>query len=361
MIGRSRIILIFLVFYANYWQESTFREVLAGNVFNECGGERTLIHRVGDFCTANMNNGCCVGLLTCQTENTLMCVPSCNITIEMLMEKRKPAFECFNGGIYDFTSRRCQCQYPYIIGRQCETADPCMNVNCGMNGHCSEGHCICDFMFGGENCQIKQDCGPPNKRWTGSRCICETGYEGNDCDTCMKGLVCIPSKPDSRIYVPTVITNDHAREFLLSSSPPDGYIIKPFVPTSKIHNCGCEIEVGQSPSQSLALVALTENFAPLQKRFEEDHGAIPRHSDYIHHLYEKHYIRTEDCDVSSFSIFMIVLTIVIFLLIIFFCFYAFKKPQVYVKSHNDPPVQTRTTNTARGTPDYSKPIPMNYF
>lgn len=323
MIGRYRFILIFLVFYINYWQKTSFFEVFAGNVFNECGGERVLIHRVGDYCTANMNNKCCVGILACQTENTLMCVPHCNISVEMIMESRSSPVICFNGGVYDSSSKQCQCRYPYIIGSQCETMDSCMNVDCGINGHCSEGHCICDFMFSGDKCQIRQDCKPPNKRWTGTRCICESGYEGEDCDSCTKGLICVPSKMNARVYSSLVTLNEQFRDFLLSSSPPDGYIVKPFIPTAKMHGCNCDIDTNPL-HQSTSLMMLTENFAPLSKNFNDDFHSNSKHGDYIHHLYEKHYIRQNDCEFSSFFFFMTVFMVVIILLILGCCIFVMR-------------------------------------
>lgn len=312
---KRRLFFIFLIFHLNYWQESSISEVFAGNVFNECGGERALIHKVGDYCTANMNNGCCVGILACQTENTLMCVPHCNISVEMLVEIQKPSIECFNGGVYDILLQKCQCKYPYNVGKQCETVDACAYLDCGTNGRCQDGECICDYMFSGEQCKTRDDCNSPNKIWTGTRCVCAPGFNTyGSCDSCANNIVCIPSAINSRMYQPVYIQNTIFRDFLIQTTPPDGYIVKPFIPVAQLHGCECKIDPAQT-SQSVSLMSLTENFASLTKNFDHGFDSTPGHVDYIHHLYERHYAKQNDCDFSSFFVTTSVFTIIGILLI----------------------------------------------
>ena len=66
-------------------------------------------------------------------------------------------------------------------------SDPCDDVNCGTNGTCDDGTCICEEGYSGANCEtnicettdcINGDCNPI----TGV-CNCSEGYEGLACDT----------------------------------------------------------------------------------------------------------------------------------------------------------------------------------
>jgi hypothetical protein len=346
MIKKIKLVLFFLIFSTLYWQKNLVREVFANTVLNECGGERVLIHRVGEYCSTNLNNGCYIGIITCQTENSLMCVPACNITVESIVDAKRTRLDCFNGGFYNTAINQCQCKYPYTVGKYCETMDMCALTDCGINGHCADGKCVCDYGFEGEKCQIRKDCGSPNKRWDGYKCSCAKGYEGNDCDECIQGLVCVPTKINSRGYTPLVVTDPKLHEFILSSSPPEGYIVKPFVPSVLTHQCSCDVESSYSPPSSSALVSLTENFASFYQNPEEGyHRSIPKHIDYIHHLYEKHYLTTNDCEFSSYFWIVAGFTFLAFLLFIIFCFSHWNRqdhhhsfyPQKLEKPHDSSP------------------------
>lgn len=325
MIKKRNLILFFLIFSTLYWQKKTIHEVSASIVSNECGGDRILNHRVGDYCSTNLNNGCCVGIIACQTENSLMCVPACNITIENVLESKKTRPECFNDGFYNSETNRCQCRYPYTAGRYCETMDRCAFVDCGINGHCSDGTCVCDYEFEGDKCQINKNCGFPNKHWDGYKCSCAKGYEGLECNECVQNLLCIPTKIGTRDYTPLVVTNPELYEFILSSPPPEGYIIKPFSPSLLIHQCSCDTESSYrmaSSSSSSALVSLTENFANFHQKSEEEyHRFVPKHADYVQHLYEKHYIRPDECEFSFYFWIVGSFTFVTLFLFVLFCYF----------------------------------------
>jgi len=326
MIRKIKLILFFLFFSTLYWQKNPIYEVSAGIILNECGGERVLNHRVGDYCSTNLNLGCYIGIIACQAEDSLMCVPACNITIETIVESKKTRPDCFNDGFYDPETNQCQCRYPYIVGRYCETMDRCASVDCGINGHCDDGKCVCDYGFEGNKCQINKNCNFPNKHWDGYKCSCAKGYEGLDCDDCLQNLLCIPTKTGMRGYTPLIVSNPELYDFILSSTPPEGYIIKPFVPSVLMHQCSCDVEpsyrtASVSPASS-ALVSLTENFANFYQNSEEAyHRSVPKHVDYIQHLYEKHYIRPNECEFSLYFWFVGSFTFVVLFLFVLFCYF----------------------------------------
>lgn len=70
----------------------------------------------------------------------------------------------------------------------CET-DPCDGVECGTNGDCLEGECVCADGFGGEDCATDYcealvcDATGGVKTGTsgGCDCVCNDYYEGDDC------------------------------------------------------------------------------------------------------------------------------------------------------------------------------------
>jgi hypothetical protein len=72
----------------------------------------------------------------------------------------------------------------------CDT-DPCKDVDCGNNGICVEGDCVCEDGFGGVDCatdyceELVCDTTGGEKVATvgGCDCECNEGYEGDDCAT----------------------------------------------------------------------------------------------------------------------------------------------------------------------------------
>jgi len=65
--------------------------------------------------------------------------------------------------------------------------DPCDDVDCGPNGVCVEGNCVCNDGYSGANCGVNVcdsvDCGPNGTcNTTTGDCACNPGYEGEFCD-----------------------------------------------------------------------------------------------------------------------------------------------------------------------------------
>jgi hypothetical protein len=68
--------------------------------------------------------------------------------------------------------------------------DPCKKVDCGFNGYCSEGKCICSVKYEGEFCEKEKDLCKDmqcqnNGRCESGVCRCTPGYEGKYCETLM--------------------------------------------------------------------------------------------------------------------------------------------------------------------------------
>jgi len=72
----------------------------------------------------------------------------------------------------------------------CDT-DACKDVDCGLNGTCVDGDCVCEDGFGGVDCatdyceELVCDATGGTKVATegGCDCVCDEGYEGADCAT----------------------------------------------------------------------------------------------------------------------------------------------------------------------------------
>ncbi len=72
-----------------------------------------------------------------------------------------------------------------LLAHACK--DACDDIDCGVNGTCVDGTCICDDGFLGINCQTRicdtVDCGANGTcdPVTGD-CLCDTGYSGTNCE-----------------------------------------------------------------------------------------------------------------------------------------------------------------------------------
>jgi hypothetical protein len=324
MTNRFFVFLLVLIFYINGNYDPVVSEFIeTGSFLNDCGGDRILLRKINDLCATNIEGGCPIGNIICYDKNTLMCVPNCTITIESILnQQQSKEVDCFNGGIYDSTLKKCKCLQRYS-GNQCQIIDPCLNVDCGSHGHCMNGQCVCDFMFAGDRCQVNQDCQSINKIWTGDQCICQEGYEGDNCDVCTKNLICVPEKHGLVSYAPIIIADeDFLRDVIAWSSPP-GYTTKPYLPSPTMKNgCKCTPDFSAVSQPSSSLIS---HFALPTQRNVEERSSISRHSDYLHHFYRHHYIRPEDCDFSSYFFFVAMLAVVFIILMLILCFCIFRK------------------------------------
>ena len=65
--------------------------------------------------------------------------------------------------------------------------DPCDDVNCGPNGTCVDGDCICETGYSGVNCETNIcdniNCNNGDCDLITGECDCFEGYEGTLCDT----------------------------------------------------------------------------------------------------------------------------------------------------------------------------------
>jgi hypothetical protein len=326
MTNRLLIFLLIFLFYIDTDQISAVSEFIeTRSILNDCGGDRILLKQINDLCATNINGGCPIGNLVCYDKNTLTCVPNCSISVESLLnQQHNKEPQCFNNGIYDSTLRRCKCPQRYS-GNQCETTDPCLNVDCGLHGHCMNGQCVCDFTFSGDRCQVNQECeSSPNKVWTGDQCICHDGYEGDDCDRCKTGLVCIPGKDGLFSYQPLIIEDEEFLSNIISWSSPPGYNTKPYIPSPVMKN-GCKCTPDISKTLTSSINPLVEHFSEPYRWNVRNHPPISQHSDYLHRFYKHHYIRPDDCDFSFYFWYMAIFTIIVIIVMIVFCFCIFKK------------------------------------
>ena len=104
---------------------------------------------------------------------------------------------------------KCVCNQGYT-GDNCQsksTTNKCDNINCGDNGNCVEGKCVCNKGYMGDNCQSKSTtnkCDNINCNYNGNcvdgKCVCNQGFIGNNCElpiqlpcnnTCNSNQLCL--------------------------------------------------------------------------------------------------------------------------------------------------------------------------
>jgi hypothetical protein len=280
---------------------------------NECGGLSSLSSKVGALCDASGTSPCQFGITACYGKNAIMCSPDCGITAKQVLGLLKAVSlssstqdtnTCMNGGKMDPVTSKCTCPH-YYIGEHCETRDMCADVECGLNGYCVNGICVCDSLFTGNKCEIKSGCHPPNFVWTGTACRCQTGYEGDECDRCITGLLCFPDDIAGDAYSPVLFDPKEPSIIneLLSAPPPPPYTAKPYVPTV---------------AQSCACVTLQEGSSGMVSFFNDPDSSW-YHGDYVHRYFKHHYSRSDGCypiESVATSIFVtVVIILLIFLLV----------------------------------------------
>lgn len=106
--------------------------------------------------------------------------------------------------------------------------DPCDDIDCGPNGNCIDGSCLCDEGYSGVNCQINVcdgiDCNNGNCDTVTGMCDCLEGYEGTFCDTesrakfigsysgdigpCFESLIPLEQVPEEFRMVTALVTAD---------------------------------------------------------------------------------------------------------------------------------------------------------
>ncbi len=201
---------------------------VSADALNGCGGDMLLSYRIGEFCDTRQLPACPFGTVQCDGPNNVICEANCSITAQLVIDAVAKKHKCLNGGYYeDARDRACTCPYGYF-GDACEHHDPCINVECG-TGECNKGKCICDFYYTGSSCQIRVDCQPPRYSWTGTQCKCRHGFDGEKCDRCISGLVCVPTRSGG--FEAVVVDEDRIEE-LLQSPVLEGYSATPYVPVA---------------------------------------------------------------------------------------------------------------------------------
>jgi hypothetical protein len=58
------------------------------------------------------------------------------------------------------------------------SCDPCKDVDCGTEGTCEDGSCVCNDKYYGDACETH--C--MNGTYSEGTCTCDNGYEGDACD-----------------------------------------------------------------------------------------------------------------------------------------------------------------------------------
>ena len=272
---------------------------------NECGGLSSLSSKVGTLCDASGTSPCQFGITTCYGKNAIMCSPDCDITAKHILSLLKAAplpstNTCMNGGVVDPITSKCVCPH-YYLGEHCETRDMCADVECGLNGYCVNGICVCDSLFTGNKCEIKNGCPPPNFVWTGTMCRCQSGYEGENCDRCVAGLLCVPDNADGKTYSPVLFDPNEMGivDELLASPPPPPYVARPYVPTT---------------AQSCACATVQESSSAVVSFFSDSDNSW-YHGDYIHRYFKHHYSRSDGCYPIESVATAVFVTVVIILLI----------------------------------------------
>ena len=226
---------------------------------NECGGDVLLTHRVGDFCSTRAE-GCPFGTVECAGRNQVICSQNCTLTAEHILDAvslaKKP--RCQNGGYYeDFRATECTCPYAFS-GPQCQQSDPCAQMECGPNGECEDGRCVCDFMFSGRHCEMRADCQPPQFAWTGARCVCRPGFEGDRCDRCSAGLICVPVFESPHEFEAVVLDDPLLAEEVMTRQRPAGYHAQPYRPSAyapQLCQCGSALSLGGQSVSSFSAEA----------------------------------------------------------------------------------------------------------
>ncbi len=258
---------------------------------NQCGGARLLWNenQLGELCETNLRGECPFGRFACISENAIQCVPQCDVTLQdILSSASKPS--CDNNG-----TLTCSCQLGYT-GTRCEISDPCTTVNCGNNGRCEKGVCVCNSKFSGDRCQVNLNCAERGFLWNGQTCSCSPGYIGPLCNQCDPFIVCMP-RNTSNDFTLARIEDETIIDELLNADRLPHYLHKPYRPIAQSSNgCTCK-----SASSSGSLI---EHYND-----DDDNDSL-----FIHHYYQS--TRTQSTSVwpwiaASFIIVLAIMTFVV--------------------------------------------------
>lgn len=262
--------------------------VASGAATNVCGGSRPITNgnRLGELCETNLKTDCPFGRFACASADTLRCLPDCSLTLSTLknglcsepsvvekiviVEKEKEeVLPCLNGG-----SKTCSCPSNYK-GEQCEIFDVCMNVDCGNNGRCENGQCVCNELFLGERCEVHSGCTAKGFQWTGKTCKCAEGYVGPHCNQCDPTLICIPNNKTGD-YTSMYINDQSIIEEILAAGKLPDYALIPYRPNVR-SAMGCSCSPQQQQQQ--------EKGGSLTSNYVEGSNDSP----FVHHFYRATY------------------------------------------------------------------------
>ena len=82
-----------------------------------------------------------------------------------------------------YTKKPCNITTSGTDCGKCVKEDPCANVTCGSNEHCSNGTCVCDsgYELKSGKCTLKDPCAGvtcgSNEHCSNGTCVCDSGYE----------------------------------------------------------------------------------------------------------------------------------------------------------------------------------------
>lgn len=256
----------------------------ASDVVNECGGVRRLSGRIGDLCETGIEGACPFGKMTCAGENSLQCMPDCNLTLNDL--HASICITCKNNGTYLHAERRCSCKEGFT-GERCEIEDVCAHRSCGTYGSCSqsEQRCVCQPKFTGVHCEVNIECVGEAFYWDGQTCHCTENFDGPACSRCKADLVCVPSNTTEGVFVAARIPNPELIDLLLTSPVPLGYSMKPYLPSA----------VGKRACSCTTLSSDDDLSASYVEIYDDGSGST---TVYIASVYRSQYERAANDDVA---------------------------------------------------------------
>jgi hypothetical protein len=339
------------------------------NGLNLCGGERRFDEDVilGEYCDCGLGTECPFGTTVCGLDkNTIMCMPNCSITVKVILEvtKAKMAEQtiiiptCKNGGFFDYSRRACICPLGYQ-GDLCEIADLCLNVNCNNQGRCEMGRCICDVSYMGDDCSIRKDCRTSNLKWTGTKCVCNKGWMGLNCEQCSNTSICLPNLIGPSFSLVSLNNPFMMQALLLGPAPPQYKGIQPFRPTPSKYDCQCMLPQVLDDNNPI-IARFVEKHANTISRFHDNDDVDDDNDElhpYIGHFWHEHF--ENDCGTGATIIGFLLFFLILFLFCAC-CFMSERRRSTLMRMKAQEANQAPTITVQDSSPQFNSPTSLNF-